>query len=148
MYHTLSLWAWHFKNHDLWEIPKIWKITQQTSCQEDVHCLVWQYNSKLQPHQYHQWSSPWSSWFKSYPIYVHRTPALLFCRLKRVRIPFLVVQPLFHEVFLDHGWRLAQEKRISWVVKWFDCLMTTVIYVFEMGWKHQLGYHAYHAFRR
>ena len=36
-----------------------------------------------------------------------------FLALERVRIPFLVVQPLFHEVFLDNGWRLAQEKRIS-----------------------------------
>lgn len=96
--HTLSLWAWHFKNNDLWEIPKIWK-KNTTSCQEDVHCLVWHYNSKLQPHQYHQWSSPWSSWFKSYPIYVHRTPALLFWRLKGLGFLSLWFSPCFMRSF-------------------------------------------------
>lgn len=60
-------------------------------------------NHQTQTHQYHQWSSPWFSWFKSYPIYVHQKTALLFLARERVRIPFLVLQSLFYEVFLDHG---------------------------------------------
>ena len=60
-------------------------------------------NHQTQTHEYHQWSSPWFSWFKSYYIFVHQKTALLFLARERVRIPFLVLQSLFYEVFLDHG---------------------------------------------
>lgn len=60
-------------------------------------------NHQTQTHEYHQIKQPMIFMIQKLLDFCLPKTSTTFLALERVRIPFLVLQSLFYEVFLDHG---------------------------------------------